>query len=157
MDVLNIIFWLLVILWLLAGVFALLIHYKQGDKTSSSSQLLSIVFLGPISFPGAQSRARSICIGMFIAVLAFVGFSRVVQTVKLTCTRFEAREPVNCIKQTTLFGVIPFGAEEIYGVEGATLVHCDSCEGGGYRVELLTAQGNVPLNSVYYGPPWIFL
>jgi hypothetical protein len=89
-----------------------------------------------------------IIVSVAVIVIGIVG-----QTPMLTCTRDEVDKSVNCIKQTRLLWLIPLGEEAIQGVQGAIVADCDSCEGGGYRVELLTAQGNIPFNAVYDGTP----
>ena len=93
---------------------------------------------------------RSAFIGLLIAIVAIIFIFALGQTAKLTCTRSEPREPVHCSKQTNLFAVIPLGEEEIRGVQGATLAHCETCEDGGTRVELITANGNVPFTFAYF-------
>ncbi len=154
MDEFFVIPWLAILLWLLCSVYALNIHYNKGN-VNSRSQLLGIFLLGPISFLSPQSRDRLGCafVGLLVAVLIFGLLFIFGQTAKLTCTR-GAGASVNCVKQTILFGVIPLDEAEIHGVQGATLARCDSCEEGGHRVELLTAQGNIPLNSVYTSNIW---
>jgi hypothetical protein len=149
--------WFLVLIWLLCGVYALNIHHNRGTK-SSHSQLLGIVLLGPISFLSSQFREK---LGwVFVGLLVVTGILFILftwgQGAKLICTRSRAGAPVNCIKQPILFGAVQWGEEEILGVQGATLGRCESCEEGGSRVELLTAQGNIPLNPVYTTNIWPF-
>ena len=91
------------------------------------------------------------CIAVTVSVIASWG-----QVTRLTCTRVGAGEPASCVKTTAFFWLLQLGNEKVPGVQGATVVGCD-CEAGGIRVELLTAQGNIPLNWSYDGTPWGFL
>lgn len=71
--------------------------------------------------------------------------------VDVECRRFKTGGPVNCTKQTRLLGMIPMPEESVTNVRGAHVAsvpgdeYCDPC----YRVELETANGDVPLNSAY--------
>jgi len=68
---------------------------------------------------------------------------------KLVCERTRSDSTVNCIREKRLFWVIPMGTSSIRDVQGAEITGTDSDYGPVYRVELLTAQGNIPINSVY--------
>lgn len=70
--------------------------------------------------------------------------------VTLRCTRLEQGGPVNCVKQASIWGIIPLRKEGIDDVRGALVSESVDYEGDtGYRVELLTAAGTVPLRNIY--------
>jgi hypothetical protein len=87
-------------------------------------------------------------------VLAFVCLLVIIVgglTIKLICNRAGQNQPVHCVKETILLWSITLGTEEFYDIRGAALGNTTTDDGGAYRVELLTSQGNIPLTSGYAG------
>ena len=70
--------------------------------------------------------------------------------VALNCDRVQRRGLVNCVRQTLLLGMIPLAEQRIDDVRGALVSETGDYEGDvGYRLELISAAGPVPLRSIY--------
>jgi hypothetical protein len=81
-------------------------------------------------------------------LILFIGYSGAMT--ELTCGWDKPGAAVNCIKQTIIYWSVRFGEEEIRDLRGAHMVRgssaeCDDCA----RVELLTANGDIPLTNTY--------
>ncbi len=90
-----------------------------------------------------------------IAITLVVGIGG--QTAKLTCTRLETDEPVNCINQTSLYWMIPIGQQEIRDVRGTDVHKSVNREGDTvFRINFLTPGGDVRLDgfSHQYARPY---
>lgn len=87
-----------------------------------------------------------------ISVVIFLAFAG--QSAKLTCKHTQQAGSVNCVKESSLFWVIPLRTTKVSDVRGAQVGESyDDETGDTYRVELLTGHGMVPLNTVYTSGP----
>ncbi len=86
----------------------------------------------------------------FIAVLAVV-FGILGAPTDLVCQRYTAGGSIYCIQTTRLLWIIALPERHIDDVRGAQVVESLGTEdwGPGYRVELQTGTGTVPLMSTY--------
>jgi len=86
---------------------------------------------------------------LLVGILVQVAFGRFGS---LECTR--TLEQVTCVHRTALIGVLPLGERTIRVLRAD--VARDACGGDsgcGYRVELTTTEGIVPLQSTWYTHP----
>jgi hypothetical protein len=94
-------------------------------------------------------------IGILILGLIFIGagiFMTFIfgQLGELSCTRQEPSS-YQCTHAKKIFGLIPWHEEELAIIQRASLAEsCDS-DGCSYRVEMITADGGVPLVAYYSG------
>jgi len=98
----------------------------------------------------SQGKNNSVIGTIVIAafVVFFLGLGG--QSSRLTCKHARGSSLTNCVNQVKLLWVIPLGTHTINSVIGAELIYSEGYEGAAtYRVELRTAQGNVPLTSMY--------
>ncbi len=73
------------------------------------------------------------------------------QVTTLTCERVAPGGRVNCVVQKTLLSLVPLGQYDIIDLRGANVSESVDQEGDlSHRIELITAQGVIPLTPSYY-------
>lgn len=107
------------------------------------------------SSPASPSKATPLSTRRWAGYLLFAAFLLAFfgilgAPMELTCKRVEPGGPVDCVRQTRLLWVIPLPAQFFDNVRGARVGESSGYEDGAtYRVELLTANGWVPLTNGY--------
>lgn len=101
---------------------------RSGGKSPIGSILFGLLFLG-------------------VGILAVFIFSRIGE---LSCTRLEPSY-FTCVRNTKLFGIVPFGEDELPTIRQAYVSEsCDS-DGCSYRVDMVTDEGDISLVDYYTG------
>lgn len=73
------------------------------------------------------------------------------QVTTLTCERSVPGGQVNCIVQRSIFSLFPQGQSQILDLRGATVSEVADQDGDlSHRIELVTANGVVPLTPMHY-------
>ncbi len=126
---------------------ALLAH-RQDEAAPNSTPESSSLAPPPKETPVSTRKKISGYLLFAAILLAFFGILGA--PMELACRRVALRGPVDCVRQTHLLWIIPLPGQRIADVRGAQVGESSGYEGGPtYRVELLTANGSVPLTNGY--------
>ncbi len=90
----------------------------------------------------------SINIGLVFIILGMLILLVAGDETRLTCNRTD-KNRVDCQIQSTLFGLIPKGSQQVDNVRSATVGENCTSRGCTYRPELITSSGDIPLVTAY--------
>jgi hypothetical protein len=142
---------------------ALFVHgqsYTSSDLDSSSTfeAEQGQVETKPKSWRDLTWKRKALAIlGVLVGLMVYILIiSEGGRTAKASCTRLEPYGPVNCVREISLFWIIPFDKMEIRNVKSVIWdeVRWYDSEGSllyAYSIELATDQGQYPF-SPYHSP-----